>query len=217
MTSRDEEGLIRTTGRAARNTIFIAAAATASLIVLARPLVRLLYQHGRFGADDTEMVASLLVIYAFSIPAWGLHQILSRHFYAKRMMWTVVGIGTVGTLIAIPVWLGLHSAMGVEGFALASTLVMTAYAVALLVAWGLDSGWEPVRLLVPSLLRGLAAAGVAALVANPLVQVLFGDGDLSIIGGLAAATLGGLTTLAAFLGVSYLLRAPELGELRRRR
>jgi putative peptidoglycan lipid II flippase len=213
----DEEGLIRTTGRAARNTIFVAAAATAALIVLARPMVRLIYQYGEFSAEDAELVASLLVIYAFSIPAWGLHQILSRHFYAKRMMWTVVGIGTVGTLIAIPIWLGLYSAMGVEGFALASTLVMTAYAIALLVAWGLDAGWAPVRLLLPSLLRGVVAAGAAALVAYPLVQALFGDGDLSIIGGLAAAALGGLTTLAAFLGVSYLLKAPELGELRRKR
>jgi hypothetical protein len=63
----------------------------------------------------------------------------------------------------------------------------------------------------------VVAAGAAALVAYPLVQALFGDGDLSIIGGLAAAALGGLTTLAAFLGVSYLLKAPELGELRRKR
>ncbi len=213
----DEEGLIRTTGRAARNTIFVAAGAAAALIVLARPLVRLLYQYGRFGPADTELVATLLVIYAFSIPAWGLHQILSRHFYAKRRMWTVVGIGTVGTLIAIPIWRGLYSAMGVQGFAFASTLVITAYAIALLVAWGIDSGWGAVRLLLPTLLRSVSAAGVAALVGYPLVNALFGGGDLSIIGGLAAAALGGLTTLAAFLGVSYLLRAPELGELRRRR
>ncbi|MGH8949714.1 MAG: lipid II flippase MurJ, partial [Acidimicrobiia bacterium] len=155
-------------------------------------------------------------IYAFSIPAWGLHQILSRHFYAKRMMWRVVLIGTVGTLIAIPVWLGLYSTMGVEGFALASTLVMTAYALALLVAWGLDAGWAPVRALAPSLLRGLVAAGLAVLMAYPLVRAIFDNGDLSIWEGLGAAALGGLTTVAVFLGVSYLLRAPELRDLMRR-
>lgn len=212
----NEEELTRTTGRAARNTVFVAAAATAALVVLARPLVRLIYQHGEFSAADGEMVASLLVLYAFSIPAWGLHQILSRHFYAKRMMWRVVLIGTVGTLLAIPVWLGLYSAMGVEGFALASTLVMTAYAVALLVAWGLDAGWAPVQALVPSLLRGLVAAGLAALLAYPLVRAIFHNGDLSLLQGLGAAVLGGLTTVAVFLGVSYLLRAPELRDLLRR-
>jgi putative peptidoglycan lipid II flippase len=197
--------------------LFVAAAATATVVVLARPLIRLLYQHGEFTSQDTELVASLLIIYAFSIPAWGLHQILSRHFYAKRKMWTVVIIGTAGTLIAIPVWNALYRAMGVEGFALASTVVMSGYALALLVALGVDSGWAPVRLLLPSLLRGLVAAGSAALVAYPLVGVMFGDGDLSIAAGLAAAAIGALTTLAAFLAVSYLLRAPELDELRRRR
>jgi len=215
--SGDDEELTRTTGRTARNTVFIATAATAALVVLARPLVRLIYQYGRFEAADTEVVAGLLILYAFSIPAWGLHQILSRHFYAKRKMWTVVMIGSVGTVVAVPVWLGLYAAMGVEGFALASTLVMTAYSLAMLVAWGLDAGWEPVRLLLPSLLRGVAAAGAAILVAYPLVQALFGDAEMSLPGGLAAAGLGGLTALAAFLGVSYVLKAPELSEIRRRR
>ena len=211
----DELELTRTTGKAARNTVFVAAAATAAVIVLARPLVRLLYQHGAFTAADADLVSGLLIIYAFSIPAWGLHQILSRHFYAKRMMWRVVLIGTVGTVVAIPLWLGLYDSMGVEGFALASTLVMTAYAVALLIAWGIDAGWAPVRALVPSLLRGLIAASLAALAAYPLVQALFDD-ELSLLEGLAAAALGGVTTVAVFLGVSWLLRAPELRDLMRR-
>jgi putative peptidoglycan lipid II flippase len=211
----DEEGLVRTTGRASRNTVFVAAGATAALVVLARPLVRLLYQHGEFTAADGELVAGLLVIFACSIPAWGLHQILSRHFYAKRMMWRVVLIGTTGTLVAIPVWLALYELMGVEGFALASTLVMTAYAIALLVAWGLDSGWTPVKALVPSIVRALAAAGVAILAAYPLVTALF-DEDLSLLEGLLALLVGGLTTGAVFLGVSALLRAPELRDLLRR-
>ena len=212
----DLDGLSRTTGRAARNTVFVAAAAMAALVVLARPLVSLLYEHGEFSAADGTLVARLLVLYAFSIPAWGLHQILSRHFYAKRMMWRVVLIGTAGTVIAIPVWLGLYSAMGVEGFALASTLVMTAYALALLVAWGLDSGWSQVRAIAPSILRGLVAAGLAAAVAYPILSIVFGTDYVDLREAVAAAAIGGLTTIAVFLGVSYLLRAPELRDLMRR-
>ncbi len=213
----DNDGLIATTGRAARNTLFVAAAATAALIVLARPLVRLLYQYGSFTASDSDLVTRLLIIYAFSIPAWGMHQILARHFYAKRKMWTVVLIGTGFTMAAIPTWLLLYDSMGVEGFALASTLVVTGYALGMLVAWGFDSGWQAVRDLAPSLARGVIAAAVAALVSLPLMGALFGDGDLTVWAGLGSAVVGGLTALAAFLGVAALLRAPELAELRRRR
>ena len=211
----ENDALVDTTGRAARNTIFVAAAATAVLVVLAQPFVRILYQYGQFTAEDADLVARLLTIYAFSIPAWGLHQILSRHFYAKRKMWTPVVIGTVFSLIAIPVWLGLYSSLGVEGFALASTLIITGYALAMLMAWGFDSGWAAVRRLVPSLVRGLLAATAAAAVTLPLTNALFGGDDLTFWAGLGSAVVGGLTALAAFAGVAYLLRSPELRELRR--
>jgi putative peptidoglycan lipid II flippase len=212
----DTDGLTETTSKAARNTVFVAAAATAALLVLARPLVRLLYQWGAFTAEDTELVARLLMIYALSVPAWGLHQILSRHFYAKRKMWTPVLIGTVGTVIAVPVWSALYNLSGVEGFAIASVAVMSGYALALLAAWGSDSGWPAVREVGISLLRGLVAAGAAVLLARPVVNAVFSEGELTILGGLGAAALGGLTALAGFLVVSYLLRAPELKEIMRR-
>ncbi len=215
--AEDREGLTRTTLRATRNTIFVATAATSALIVLARPLVRILYQYGKFTAEDAELVAGLLVIYAFSIPAWGMHQILSRHFYAKRKMWTVVLIGTAGSIVAVPVWLNLHSEMGVEGFALASTLTITVYALALLVAWGYDSGWAAVRQLLPSLGRGLAAAWAGVLVGYPLANAMLGDGDVSLGRGLVVAVTCGLTVFAVFLAVSALFRSPELNEIRRRR
>lgn len=216
-TRDDDTELIGTTSRAMRMTFFVAAAATAALVVLARPLVRLIYQYGEFGAEDAEVVAGLLVLFAMSIPAWGLHQILARHFYAKRKMWTPVIIGTVFTVVAIPVWLGLYEVMGVEGFALASTLVMTGYAIAMLVAWGYDSGWLAVREAGPSLLRSVVSAVVAGGVALPLVDALFGDDSLTVWEGLGATAIGGITVLAAFLGVALLLRSPELAEIARRR
>ena len=212
----DDAGLARTTTRAARNTVFVALAASAAVVVLARPLVRLIYQYGEFTARDGQLVARLLAIYALSIPAWGLHQILARHFYAKRRMWTPVVIGTVFTLVAIPVWLGLYQLYDIDGFAMASTIVMTGYAAGLVIAWGRDSGWRWVRDLLPSLARGVTAASIAGLAGWPVVNKLFGDADLTILGGIGAILIGGLTVLAAFLGVSYLLKAPELAELTRR-
>lgn len=208
--------LVETTSRAARKTIFVAAAATAGLVVLARPLVRLVYQYGVFSASDADLVATLLVIYAFSIPAWGLHQLLARHFYAKRKMWTPVIVGTIFTVVAIPVWLGLYEVMGVEGFALASTVIMVSYALGLLVAWGRDSGWAAVRRLAPAFLRSMLSAAVAAGLGLLVADAMLGSGSLTILRGLTVGLVAGSTTLAAFLATSWLLRAPEMGEVLRR-
>jgi putative peptidoglycan lipid II flippase len=211
----DDSELIETTGRAARKTLFVASAATAILVVLARPAVRLLYQYGEFTGDDADLVARLLMIYAFSIPAWGMHQILVRHFYAKRRMWTPVVIGTAFTLAAIPIWLGLHAILGIEGFALASTLVISGYALAMLIAWGYDSGWAAVGRLAPSLGRGLVAAAAAALVSLPLVRALDGLGS-GVLAATVTLVVGGVTALAAFVAVSYLIGSPELRDLTQR-
>jgi putative peptidoglycan lipid II flippase len=205
--------LIETTGRAARQTLFVSAAATAGLVVLARPLVRVLYQYGEFSSADAELVATLLTIYAFSIPAWGMHQMLTRHFYAKRKMWTPVLIGTAFSLVAIPVWLVLYDGLGVEGFALASTLVMIGYALGMLLAWGSDSGWAAVRRLAPAFARGMFSAAVAGGLGLLLVDAMLGEQAISVWVGLGVAFVGGLTTLAAFLGLSLLLRAPEMREV----
>lgn len=209
----DNEELIETTGRAARKTLFVAAAAMAGLIVVARPLVRVILQYGQFTADNADVVAGLLVIYAFSIPAWGMHQLLARHFYAKRKMWTPVLVGTVFTVVAIPAWLGLYAVFGIEGYALASTLIMIAYSLGMLVAWGYDSGWEPVRRLLPAFGRGMLSAAVAAGVGLLVMNAVLGDEPMTVLAGLAVALIGGLTTLAAFLGVSVLLRSPEMREV----
>jgi hypothetical protein len=65
------------------------------------------------------------------------------------------------------------------------------------------------------MLRGLAAAGVAILAAYPLVTSLL-DNDMSLFEGLLSLVVGGVTAGAVFLGVSALLRAPELRDLLRR-
>lgn len=211
-----DDELIETTGRAARKTLFVAALAMAGLIVLARPAVRLIYQYGEFTSADSELVATLLTIYAFSIPAWGMHQLLVRHFYAKRRMWTPVLIGTVFSLAAIPIWLGLHATMGVEGFALASTLVMVGYALGMLVAWGFDSGWGAVRRLAPAFARGMVSAAVAGGLGLLMVNRLLPDGEIGIWSAIGIGLGGGVTTLGLFLAVGTLLRSPEIREVLRR-
>ena len=51
----------------------------------------------------------------------------------------------------------------------------------------------------------------------PLIKGLFGNGELQIFQGLGAVAAGGVTAVATFLAVSYLLRAPELRDLTTRK
>jgi putative peptidoglycan lipid II flippase len=170
----------RITLRALRGTTLISMAALAFFFGAATPLVRLVYQWGRFGANDSAQVATLLAWFSLAIPAWGIHQILGRWFYAHRRMWLPVLVGTAATLTAIPLSLVMFDAAGIEGLALASSIVMWLYTIALTVFWALrrPDRW---RSLVATLGRTLPLVVVAGMLIRLLNDALAPRGALAAL------------------------------------
>ncbi len=56
--------------------------ATAGLIILSQPIIRLIYQHGAFTAVDTLATADTLCLYAIGLFAYSANKILVPAFYA---------------------------------------------------------------------------------------------------------------------------------------
>ena len=183
------------------------------LALLATPLITLLYERGEFGADDTAMVAPVLTLLAFSIPALMTLEIVNRAFYSLNDTITPVAIGLAQMLL---MWLfsyGLATAVfpyfnwpPVNGLSLAFTL--SNYVEAGLLLWLLRGKMGGIngRLLFDGAWRmGAAAAAMAVAVIltqlqlttlSPLFQLLI------------AGTIGGLTYLIA----AYILRVTELNQ-----
>ena len=62
----------------------LALPATLGLIVLAEPIVRLLFEHGAFGAEDSAATAHALMWLALGLPGHVLIKALSPAFYARN-------------------------------------------------------------------------------------------------------------------------------------
>lgn len=58
--------------------------ASVGLIVLAEPIVRLIYERGRFEANDTQQVAAALVFYALGLTSYAAVKIVTDGFYALQ-------------------------------------------------------------------------------------------------------------------------------------
>lgn len=181
--------------RALKYVVSFSLAALAGLMALSVPVVALLYQRGSFDATDTVATAGTVVFFALGIPLWGIQQILSRGFYAREQMWAPVVVGTLSTAAAIPIYWGLYESMGVDGLALASTLSIFVYTVALAGVWYGRTGWEHARPLALSTVRAIpvaAAAGFAAWGAAEWVLSLFGEvgfGSSAVAVGVGAVVL----------------------------
>lgn len=96
--------------------------ATVFLIVMADPLVRTLFMGGEFRPSSVAPVAILLIWYSVGVFAWAGQRIVAPGFFAMQDTITPVLIGTVSTVIFIPLNLLLMKSMGAPGIALATTI-----------------------------------------------------------------------------------------------
>ena len=198
--------MLASMGRTARMVIFVGGAAVAGIIAVSQPAVRVAFQHGEFSRQGTVLTAAALVGYSLSIPAWGVHQVFGRAFYAHRQMWIPVGAGTAWTLVAIPMFLVGFQVGGVPGIAVASSLAITGHALTLGLLWRRLHTAEGLVGLGRTVLQVTGATATAAvagwLVANAVTGGLIPDFATGVV-----ATLLGL----GVAGVVYLITTLIVG------
>ncbi|HLJ64931.1 MAG TPA: lipid II flippase MurJ, partial [Stellaceae bacterium] len=183
--------------------------ASVALVVAARPILTVLFQHGIFGPAQTAATAPALAAYAMGLPAFVLIKVMAPAFYARHDTATPVKIAGLAMLanIALTFALGLFFALAQLGVALALTLSGWINALALLFLAArrghlvLD---HQARRTLPRIL--LAALGMGGLLwgLGFILDPAGATGLLRRILGLAVlitAGLGGYTALALALGV----------------
>jgi putative peptidoglycan lipid II flippase len=183
------------------------------LMVLAEPIITVLFQRAAFTAEDSAATAANLQVLALALPAFVVVKIILPSYLAReRMVLPLVALGAallvnIATVLALAPRLGLHApVIGVAAGAWANALI-------LMVA--VRGRFE----LSGRALRRLASAGLAALAMGLAVAWLAGLAapwlrpELTIAakgGALAALCLAGG---AIFLALALLLRAVDLSML----
>ena len=165
-TEKKLESMRSTVSWGVRMMLMMCVPATIGLMVLATPIVELLFERGTFtAAKDTPMVAGALLFYAPGIIGYSVVKIASPAFYSLKESRTpvLVSLGTIATNLALN--LSLNSIMGFRGLALGTAL--TANINAGLLVWLLSrrlGGGDATRIgvafakiLIASLLMGAAS------------------------------------------------------------
>jgi putative peptidoglycan lipid II flippase len=140
----DEPGLRRALDGGIRQIAFLLVPAGLVAIVLAEPIVRLVYQRGEFTADDTVIVAQCLQAFSIGLVFNGWMLILNRAFYAVQTNWvpTAIALGAVGLNAAFD---AVFYRLGIWGIPLATSTVNVVGAVTLLVMMRRRVGLEHVK------------------------------------------------------------------------
>ena len=213
------DALRRTLAVSLRLILFLTLPASVGLMILGKPLVTFLFEHGAFTASSTDVTAAALVFYAIGLFAQGGIEILSRGFYALSDTRTPVTFAVVCMVANVMLCLAFVGPFGVRGLGLALSLSAILEFSLLFRALRVKLvGLEEER-LVGSVARSAAATIVMAEVVGLVMLVLHASGHLNTgsLGDAFLALFGGsVLGVGAFFGVSWYLGSEEMGVLRRR-
>lgn len=113
----DRDAVAHAESRALELAAGLALPATLGLIVLAEPIVRLLFEHGAFGAEDSMATAHALMWLALGLPAHVLIKALSPAFYARNDTMTPLRATGTGFVVAVALAVLLGHVFGASGIA----------------------------------------------------------------------------------------------------
>lgn len=206
----DTRGLAETLERALRMVSFIALPATVGLILLAAPIVRLLFLRGAFDPAAVQLTAGALSYYAVGLWGFSLTRIVTAAFFALQAGRAPVVAGAAALGANLLFGGLLMTPMAHEGLALATSLASLVNLGFLLPAvrdrlpglrWGA---------IAAALLQALVATAVMGLAVGGLAAALLSDPGLA--GAALAARLAAVVAsgLAVYAAAAAALRAREL-------
>src|SRR5438270_1217697 len=190
--------------------------AAVGLILLAEPIISVIYQHGRFNAEATRQTAAALQFYAVGLAAYSAVKVLAPAFYAldRRYLPMMVSIFSIIINFVLNWFFMFKMNLGHRGLALSTSLValtnfLLLYIMMRKYAGPIETGailGLLAKLVVPTLLLG----GICWLALEFLFQ-----GPLplpewqKIIGVLVVIAIAA----AVFFGSAFLMRVHEIRDI----
>lgn len=210
---RKEFGVVL--GRGMRLAFVLTLPATVGLMMLARPIISLLYEHGKFSAEATDQAAIALEGYAIGLCAYSVLKILSPAFYAidKRRTPMVVSFISIGLNVMVNYILVFQFKLGIRGLSMGTGCVAIANLLMLYFMMRRETQLASKELL--------ATLGKLSVASGALAAVCWAAKEFVLAGwmhwGIMFKISGLLGTIAVAAGVYFVaalaLRIEELDEV----
>ena len=218
-TGQDSQAM-DTQNRGIELALFLTLPATVAFMIVAEPIVRGLFQYGRFTAEDAQRCGWALSAFSIGLPAYVLVKVLTPGYYARGDTKTPVRYAMLSILINIAGNIALIPLAGHVGPPLATALASTVNVAMLystLVKRGHFAADAQLRRRLPRLAMAAVAMGAVLYAGEDLLDPWLGGAmaqryvALALLVGTGVALYG----LACFLTGAY--RVSDLKALIRRR
>ncbi|HZA26813.1 MAG TPA: lipid II flippase MurJ, partial [Actinomycetota bacterium] len=190
--------------------------AAAGYLVLARPIVRLLLEHGVAGAGSTSLVAGVLVFFATGLFSFSTFQLFLRAFYAMQDTRTPFLINVAAVAVNTAVNLALFPILDVRGLALGHAVAYTFAALVAAAVLRRRLGSLEGRYVAGGLIGVLLAAAATAAAAWGAARLVAAAlGAETLTEQIIQVGAGVLAGLIIFVGAALLFRVEEFELVKR--
>lgn len=210
----EEAAALHSQNRALEFAFLLTVPAAVALVVIAGPVISVLFERGAFGAAESHATAAALTAYATGLPAYVLIKALTPGYFARGDTKTPVKIAAVTTLINLLLNLVLMGPFLHVGIAIATAIsswINAGLLATILYRRGHFVMDDRLKSRLPRIV--LASAGMAGVLV--LAYMALGrwfEGDLVFrAGALAALVFAGLATFAV---LAHFFGAASLRDLR---
>ncbi|MCB1490804.1 MAG: murein biosynthesis integral membrane protein MurJ [Rhodobiaceae bacterium] len=219
----DGDKALDSQNRALEYSMLLTLPAAVALAVVPQPIISVLFEHGKFTADDRVATAGALAFFALGLPGFVLIKVFSPGYFAREdtktpMIFAAVGVAVniVGSLVLFPflAHVGIAIATSLSGWANTGLLWAT---LAKRGHFTFDAG---LRRRLPMMLVSSVVMGVALYALQPAVAPFIGP-DRPILLRVAVLAVFVLAGVAVYFGTAQLTGATDLkrdvGQILRRR
>lgn len=164
----------------------------AGFIILSKPIISVIYEHGKFTAQDTMQTSAALACYSVGMIGFSVNEIMSKAFFSRRNSKTPMINALVSMAVNIALAYTLSPKLGINGLALATAGGSTVNAilnfVCTRVMYGRIFEKSDIVSILKTLISALIMSAVVAAVYRTLSTALSGSltGNLIICAACAA-------------------------------
>ena len=185
------------------------------LFCLARPIIAVIYQHGRFSAEATNQTAAALQFYAIGLVAYSAVKVLAPAFYAldRRYLPMLISLLSILTNLVLNWLFTFRLGLGHRGLALSVSLVAIINFLLLYIMMGRYAAGLETGVLIKTLSKIVVAGAALAGLCWLALQFLFASTSLTLWQELVDLTITIVLGIAIFFGAAYLLRVGEVHDV----
>lgn len=183
---------------------------TIGAIVLATPIVKVLFERGAFDDRSTQLTSTALIFYSIGMIGFGLRDILSKVFYSIKDTKTPMINGIIAMILNVILNFILVRVMGYAGLALATSLSAIICTIFLFMSLHKKIGYFGQDRILKTTFKSMISTIIMGLVTLKLYKFLFdniGRGSIETIVSLVCSVIIGVIIYGLLI---FLLKVEEV-------